>query len=185
MKTIFTCLAALAVSHTVTVADPVYTDDGLMKLPEGYETWVFVGANLGIGYVGEAASQPPKFHNVYMETSAYQAFMASGTFADKTQFLFEVRTAADRIDDPVLNDGVFNADLLAVEVAVKDKNRPTYPGSTKEWAYYNFGRGADGAIQSTAKAFPDSVCWACHDQHAGYDKVWVQLYPRLKARLDQ
>lgn len=184
MKQLIAYFALGLAFASTAIADPTYTDDDQLELPQGYETWVFVGTNLGLGYVGEAAVPPPKFHNVYMETKAYLSFIETGKFPDPTQFVFEVYSTADKVADGVINSGVFNSELLAVEAAVKDSKRPTRPDSDKIWAYYDFPK-KDGTLVPTATAHPDNDCWACHDEHAGYDNVWVQLYPRLKARLAQ
>ena len=57
-------------------------------LPTGFETWVFVGSNLGLSYkqdlfamtANEAArANPQQFHNVYLSTSAYADFLANGS----------------------------------------------------------------------------------------------------------
>lgn len=177
-------LATSLILTTIAVADPEYNADGELLLPENYDTWVFVGTNLGLGYIDEPAVQPEAFHNVYMEPDAYASFMETGDFALLTQFLFEVRTAESREESGEVNAGVFNGTLKAVEMSVKDANRPTREGSVEEWAYYNFSM-KDGVLNTSAKAFPDATCWQCHEDHAGYDHVWVQLYPRLKARLEQ
>ena len=125
--------AGLAFAASAAVSDPKYNDDGEMFLPEGYETWVFVGANLGLGYTSEPAVSPEVFHNVYIEPGAYAHFMDTGDFPDPTQFVFEAYSSAAKIADPVLNAGQFNDKLLAVEAAIKDSNRPTYEGSTEIW----------------------------------------------------
>ena len=180
--TLFKTAATAALFFATTaIADPVYTDTDELVLPQGIETWVFVGTNLGLGYIGEPAVMPATFHNVYMETQAYLSFMESGEFEDKTMFAIEVRATKDKVADGVINAGVYNADLIAVEVSVKDAERPTRPGSEAIWAYYNFG-SPDG-IKKTAPAEDDATCFDCHAVHAGYDHVWTQLYPRLLARL--
>src|SRR5262245_57032955 len=55
---------------------PQYTEQGELKLPSDFETWVFVGANLGIEYRDAGANAPAadkdkpkpppagKFHNI-------------------------------------------------------------------------------------------------------------------------
>jgi hypothetical protein len=164
------------------VAGPEYNADGELLLPKGYDQWVFVGANLGLGYREEAAASPPAFHNVYMETGAYLYFMENAEFPDPTEFLFEVYSTANKQADPEVNAGLFNDELEAVEMAVKDSKRPGHDQGAKIWAYYPFDK-VDGTIQTAAAAQPDKNCWACHDKHADFDNVWVQFYPRLKARL--
>ncbi|MEP1576007.1 cytochrome P460 family protein [Roseibium album] len=165
-------------------ADPIYNKKGQWILPQGYETWVFVGSNLGLGYVGEPSTPPPKFRNVYMETEAYETFMITGEFPEPTQFLFEVYSAKDRVEDGEINAGVYNSELLSVVGSVKDSRRPIRNASKENWAYYVFPVH-EGQVAEAATARPDSQCWSCHNEHAGYDKVWVQLYPRLRERLEK
>jgi len=184
MKRIILALSIMLAMANPVFSEPDYTEDGELKLPKGYEFWVFVGTNLGLGYLSEPAAKPATFHNVYMETEAYKAFMKTGEFPDPTQFLFEIYSTHNRVADGEVNEGVFNDKLLGLEVAIKDSKRPTRPDSKEIWAYYHFGI-EDKKPVASATAFPDTRCWACHDKHAGYDNVWVQLYPRLKARLGQ
>ncbi|MDU8929932.1 cytochrome P460 family protein [Alisedimentitalea sp. MJ-SS2] len=161
-------------------------------MPSDYEHWVFVGSNLGLVYSGEAQGTTKreteraaheKFHNVYMETEAYLYFMEHGEFRNPTEFLFEIWDAGEKIPDPILTEGKFNqAPMTAVEMAVKDSKRPDLGGSREIWAYYAF----DGIpTPKSTPPMPDNVCWECHSVHPDFDNVWVQFYPRLKARLTQ
>jgi hypothetical protein len=52
---------------------PKYTADGQLLRPAGYESWVFVGSNLGLAYrrdlpartgAESGRADPPQFHNV-------------------------------------------------------------------------------------------------------------------------
>ncbi|MDJ0629031.1 MAG: cytochrome P460 family protein [Rhodobacter sp.] len=185
MKRSLLAACAALIPAGLWAAGPEYNTDGEMLLPKGYETWVFVGSNLGLGYVEEPApAGGPLFHNVYMETEAYLSFMETGEFPDPTQFVFEVYGAGDKEAGGELTEGQFNeGPLMSVEAAIKDSNRPVFPDSKEMWAYYFFSADDEGTPDSAARAFPDSACWSCHDRHAGYDNVWVQFYPRLKARL--
>lgn len=183
------CLASL--QPPPALGEPDYTDDGELRLPADYATWVFVGSNLGLAYADEVPQTTAReagradhemFHNVYMEPDAYLQFMQTGAFRDPTEMLFEVYTAESKDPGEVLTEGLFNGRLVAVEMAVKDSDRPTHEGSTEIWAYYAF---EGETIPATATAMPDSACFACHAEHADYDNVWVQFYPRLRARLAQ
>ena len=169
---------------TIAHADPTYNDKGELLLPKGYETWVFVGANLGLGYVDGREGEVEEFHNVYMETEAYLEFMETGKFRDPTIFLFEAYSKATRLKSGIINAGAFNDQLRSIEVAVKDRPRPTREGSVENWAYYIFGL-KNGVPVDSALAHLDKTCWQCHADHAGYDHVWTQLYPRLRNRLAQ
>src|SRR5689334_13295636 len=60
---------------------PQYTADGRLKLPVGFETWVFVGSNLGLAYKEEMPANTrtealratrQQFHNIYINPEAYK-----------------------------------------------------------------------------------------------------------------
>lgn len=186
-------LAVLTAHQAAAQAAPVYEGNALL-LPEGFDTWVFVGSDLGLVYKKETTGMTPlesaraatqAFHNIYMDKAAYDAFMADGTFPDPTVLVMELYLAESKDPGGVLTEGVFNGRRLSVEVAVKDSHRPTRPGSEGIWAYYQFPVGAAGAPAPKAVAEADADCFDCHTKHAGYDHVWVQFYPRLRARLGQ
>src|SRR5262245_42580869 len=80
---------------------PVYTADGkMLQLPAAFETWVFVGSNLGLAYrdpltAGDAreanrAQERQLFHNVYINPEAYAHFAATKEFPDPTILVMEV-----------------------------------------------------------------------------------------------
>ena len=66
--------------------EPRYAPGGDLLLPNGFDTWVFVGSNLGLSYTPDAAaaaSAPPpraprqQFHNVSINKAAYDYFSAA------------------------------------------------------------------------------------------------------------
>jgi hypothetical protein len=184
-------LAASPLRAQVQLTDePRYTPSGELVLPNGFETWVFVGSNLGLSYTPEAAaaaSAPPpraarqQFHNVSINKAAYDYFLTNGQFPDRTVLVMQVFEAADKEPKGVLASGLFNGRRVGLEVAVKNASRPD--GKTTPWAYYNFTDPSDRskALASTA-AFPDQACANCHQRHASVDNVWVQFYPALRDR---
>jgi hypothetical protein len=170
--------------------EPRYTSDGKLMVPTGFETWVFVGSNLGLSYrEGMAAmtaleatrANTQQFHNVYISRSAYSQFLASGGFPDKTVLVMQVFAANGPAPGGILANGVFNGTRTGVEVAVKNLHRPD--GKTTPWAYYDFTDRSDPTkTLPTASAFPDEACESCHRAHASLDNVWVQFYPTLRDR---
>jgi YHS domain-containing protein len=74
--------------------------------------------------------------------------------------------------------GQYGARLLAVEMAVKDRQRAAEL-DTETWAYYNFGNASEP--QARARALPERSCHACHAEHAGNDNVFTQFYGLLEA----
>ena len=154
---------------------PRYVGDSLVR-PDGYERWVLAGASLGLGYSepsgADAAGAPGgMFHNVYIEPTAYEHYVRTGRFREKTMLAMTIYAPGRKV--PPSTQGYFEGELLAVEVALKDSER--YPGS---WAYFNFGTGGPG---SRARALPREACQACHLQNAADDNVFVQFYPTLRA----
>jgi hypothetical protein len=63
VTTLWFALAALGpAAQSQSSDDPQYAPGGDLLLPTGFETWVFVGSNLGLSYTPEAAaatSAPP------------------------------------------------------------------------------------------------------------------------------
>jgi hypothetical protein len=169
---------------------PQYTSDGRLKLPAGFETWVFVGSNLGLSYKHDAVAitareaartNPPQFHNVYIARAAYSYFTANGSFPNGTVLVMDVFAANGAEPKNILANGVFNGARTGVEIAVKNSLRPD--GKTTPWAYYDFTDPSDPSKpQATATAFPDDACESCHHAHASLDNVWVQFYPTLRDR---
>jgi len=169
---------------------PEYNEKGELKRPVGYETWVFVGSNLGIEYGDGAAKDKPaekktsekkrpdkgaNFHNVYINPEAYARYIETGTFPEKTVFVLDIFKAEEREPRKVVAEGLFPGAHSGTAVAVKNSARPD--GSKTDWAYYDFGLEA-----KTAKAFADKACYDCHLEHADDDNVWVQFYPTLRGR---
>ncbi|WP_375411635.1 cytochrome P460 family protein [uncultured Bradyrhizobium sp.] len=168
---------------------PQYTADGQLKLPAGFETWVFVGSNLALGYKDEApantqleATRPEQqqFHNVYINPEAYAYFLANKEFPDKTVLVMDVFNSADREPKHILKSGFYNGQHAGVQVAVKNLSRPD--GKTTPWAYYTLMNPFDPSpvMAPSAPAHEDGDCYDCHKLHAGKDNVWVQFYPTLR-----
>src|SRR5262249_9356737 len=184
-------LAASGLSAQSQSSDgPRYAPGGDLLLPTGFDTWVFVGSNLGLSYTPEAAAaasaRPPgpprqQFHNVSINKAAYDYFSANGRFPEGTVLVMQVFEAVDKEPRSVLASGVFNGRRVGLEVAVKNTSRPD--GKTTPWAYYNFTDPSDRSkVLASATAFPDETCANCHQLHASIDNVWVQFYPALRDR---
>jgi hypothetical protein len=174
---------AFAQATAGSVTAPRYAANGELVAPTGFESWVFVGSNLGMAYktspAAAANADKPNFHNVYINPEAYAHFRDTGQFPDPTVLVMEVFAAADKEPRDVLARGVYDGERAGLEVAVKNTRRPD--GRSTPWAYYNFTDPADPSkVRASAPAFPDQVCEACHRQHASMDNVWVQFYPTLR-----
>jgi hypothetical protein len=168
-------------------AIPEYDAQGRLKFPDDYRTWIHAGTSLGLKYRKDVTEDTPRekkpsdapmsgdFHSVYIDPEAYETFRKTGKFPDPTILVMEVHDAKEREPKNIVSAGLFSADLKDVEVAVKNSRRPD--GSTTEWAYYAF---PDPTKASSAEAFKDADCFACHQKHADVDNVWVQFYPTLR-----
>jgi cytochrome P460 len=178
--------AAKCQSSTVPSYDPASGD---LCTPVGFETWVFVGSNLGLAYKHNlpvtntresARADTQVFHNIYITPQAYDAFRTTGEFAELTMLVMEVFLAADKAPKDVLSQGVYNGERVALQVAVKNSNRPG--PHTKPWAYYipQDQQDPDHILNDTSPAFDDDSCESCHKAHASKDNVWVQFYPTLR-----
>lgn len=166
---------------------PEYDAKGRLKLPTDYRTWVFVGSNLGLGYRKDAAettrreqqrhrdSKAGDFHNIYINPEAYEHYLKTKKFPEKTVLVMDVYESKEKEPQNIVSRGYFPGKQLEVEVAVKNSNRPD--GSKTDWAYYVF---EDPAKPNPAKAFDDKCCYQCHKDHADDDNVWVQFYPILR-----
>jgi len=190
MKTGGIALAAAAMAVAATLAQrsgtpgpratgdtmPRYAGDSLIR-PDGFERWVLAGASMGLGYSEPsgaavvAGGMPGMFHNVYIEPSAYEHYVRTGKFREKTMLAMTLYEPGQKVHPS--KQGFFEGDFIAVEVALKDSHR--FPGS---WAYFNFGKGAKGA---RAVAMPRQGCQSCHVKNAADDNVFVQFYPTLRA----
>lgn len=164
--------------HTTGDTVPRYVGDSLIR-PEGFERWVLAGASIGLGYSEPSGADAARgnvvggmFHNVYIEPTAYEHYVRTGKFREKTMLAMTLYEPGQKVHPS--KQGFFEGDFIAVEVALKDSER--YPGN---WAYFNFGKGASG---SRAQAMPRNAgCQACHAKNAADDNVFVQFYPTLRA----
>src|ERR1700719_4553001 len=127
------------------IVEPRYTSDGHLLLPEDFQTWIFVGSNLGLGYsdslsvntlLERSRQDVPRYHNVYINPEAYLVYLRNGTFPDKTMLVMDVYAAESKEPKGVVDNGTFNGARIGIEVAVKNKNRPD--GELINWAYYDF-----------------------------------------------
>ena len=149
---------------------PRFAADGRLLRPEAVDRWVLVGTSLGQGYTDATEDGPGMFHRVYLESSAYEHFLGTGAFREGTMLALVIRRPERRV--PPSRTGWTEGDLVALEMAVKDRSR--FPGG---WAYFDFGRDGD-----SASAIPGERCASCHAQHAAIDNVFAQFYPQVRSR---
>lgn len=146
-----------------------YTEDGHLRRPDGYREWVYLSSGLDMNYRERPMGMNHSmFDNVFVEPSAYRAFLETGTWPEKTILVMEVRGASNK--GSINKSGQFQtADLMGMEAHVKDSAR--FPGG---WAFFAFDDAA------TAPALPqEAACYACHREHGAVDTTFVQFYPTL------
>ena len=152
---------------------PKYTEDGKLIRPDDYQTWVFLGASIGMSYSEEVRREGPgTFGNVYLEPEAYRHYLRTGKFPEKTMLVLVHY-------QPVTNEsinrrGYFEGKMTGLSIALKDHDH-----FEEGWAYFSFSNG-DAPLKKTAKAFPKETCYSCHIKHAADDNVFVQFYPVLR-----
>ena len=150
-----------------TSGTPQYTKGGELLRPSDYRDWVFLSSGLGMSY--SPSSGHVMFTNVFVPRPAYEQFLNTGKWPEKTMFVVEERDSSDK--GSIVKAGRFQTeDLMGIGVEVKDSAQ--FPAD--KWAYFNFGGNA------TAKANPKTACWQCHEDHAAVEHSFVQFYPTLK-----
>lgn len=166
------CRASKASSSLDGMAEPSYDDAGDMLRPEGYRSWIFVGASLGLRYAEDGEPQTDDtigtFHNVYVQPEAYAYFMENGVFPENTILAMETYEPGTREPKSNLTGGYFEDALSGFSAAVKDSER-----FEETWGYVTF-QG------NTATPFPKERCYDCHAEHAATDNVFTQFYPILR-----
>ncbi len=151
---------------------PAFDEAGELVRPTGWEKWTLVGSSLGLGYSDRARGEGPgTFKHVYTQPEAFDHYVRTGQFPDKTVLVLAVYSSADRAAPAT--GGWFPDRFVAMEAAVKDVER--FEGN---WAYFDLGAGR--REKAHAPAMPKSRCFACHDEHAAVDNVFVQFYPVLR-----
>src|SRR4051812_5363915 len=148
---------------------PEYNSDGQMRLPANYREWVYLSSGFDMSYNPATQTDHHMFDNVFVNPEAWQVFVTSGRWPDKTVLVLEVRGAESRAS--INQNGNFQGTaVMALEVHVKDQAR-----FADKWAFFEFS-GHD--VQ--AKMIPLSAnCYSCHRDHGAVDTTFVQFYPTL------
>ena len=171
------CAWAVASSVSAQQPAPAFTSTGQLVRPLDYRSWVFVTSGLGMTYgpAKPAEGQPPLFDNVFVTRDAYNEFLRSGAWPDKTMFILEGRRAEANVS--INNGGHTQGQMAFMEAAVKDTARFKNTGG---WGYFSFdSRG--GLVESAAALPPTASCYACHSANTAVDNTFVQFYPELFA----
>src|SRR5262249_39281790 len=173
-------LCALATVITLTLsastqeADnsaPSYTKDGSLQLPADYRTWVYLSSGLGMTYNANSDSSP-MFTNVFVKPAAYEAFLKTGTWPDKTVFMLEERGSGTNVNPN--RSGHFQTDLHGMTTLVKDETR--FP---EKWRFFTFDT-KEGLRVGLGSPVKSKACLECHTKNGAVDHPFVQFYPTLK-----
>jgi hypothetical protein len=161
------CTLAVSGPTETTIRSPVYTEDGRLALPEDYREWVYLSTGFDMSYNPMAMTGHHMFDNVFVEPGAYKAFLATGTWPDKTMLVLEVRGAIDK--GSINKNGNYQStNVMGREVHVKDS------AHLQGWAFFGF------ESDKPAKMIPRTAdCYTCHAAHAAVDNTFVQFYPTL------
>jgi hypothetical protein len=129
------------------------------------------GLNMAYGPLRTTPSGRPPFTNVFVNPTAYKAFLQSGTWPDKTLFILEIRESNTVNKTKEGFNGYYQGEIVAVEAEVKDEKR--FPG---KWAFFGLSTtDAPGTQLPTAAS-----CYVCHATNAAVDNTFVQFYPVLR-----
>ena len=147
---------------------PQYSAKNELMRPASYRDWVFLSTGFGMTY-NPAAGGHDMFTNVFVPRWAYEQFLKSAKWPEKTMFVVEERGANSRAS--INHHGHYQTtDLMGMGVEVKDSSH--FP---EKWAYFSFD-----ADTKSAAANPKEGCFQCHDAHAAVEHTFVQFYPTLK-----
>lgn len=162
---------------------PKWTDNGELKLPNGYHGWVFLGAPLTPHALNNGKAGFPEYHNVYIHPEAFKIYRKTGEFPEGTILLKELQltmegTNADGSRVEASGRGYFPGQRNGIDISVKDSKRF---GDTNGWGFFNFGHHAP-PYAKTAAAAPKNACAACHMENAN-KMVFTKFYtPILDAK---
>ena len=160
----------LSQTRTTPMHQPVYTQDGQLRLPADYREWVFLSSGFDMSYNPDMAMDHHMFDNVFVNPEAWKVFQSTGKWPDKTLLVLELRRAEGK--GSINQKGSFQtAEPMGVEVHVKDESR--FKG---KWAFFGFS-----PADLSAKLIPlTEDCYSCHAEHGAVDTTFVQFYPTLK-----
>ncbi len=144
-----------------------YTKDGSMVLPADYRQWVFLSSGINMTYGPMSGNaEHPNFENVFVNREAYDSFLKTGTWPDKTAMILEVRSSDTKVS--INKDGRVQTGVVGMEAHVKD-------ASKGGWAFYGFPGG-----KTEGSLFPKTAdCYACHEKNGAVDTTFAQFYPTL------
>jgi len=163
--------AALAVQPAATLDIARVTGGGKLQKPADLDSWVFLGASLGMGYNPGSfnAARPGQFQVAQMEPTAYRYFVEHGRYAPGSMFLLSFYDA-DKQARSINQNGFTQAELTNYEIHLID------PDSKEGHTFFMFG--PDSAAGDPVA--PGNSCVRCHVQHGAFDGTFAQFYPTIR-----
>jgi hypothetical protein len=149
----------------LTLAPGLVQPQDTLALPADYREWIFLSSGLGMTYGPLAAPDgQPRFENVFVSRPAWEAFLKTGMWPDKTMLILEVRAAESK--GSINKGGHYQSEVVGIEAEVKDAGK---------WTFYAFGSGGTegGPLPRTES------CYSCHAQNGAVDNTFVQFYPTI------
>ena len=161
-------LGTLIICSTAAWAAPQYPASDTMAVPPDYRDWVFLTSSLDLSYLTNAEPSQHVLDNVFVDPQAYEAFLKTGSWPDKTVLVKENRIAESA--GTLSKRGRFQIGIKDLEIHVKDVKR--FPGG---WAFF---KSSDGKADATLRP-QGADCYSCHGAHGAVDTTFVQFYPTL------
>ena len=86
---------------------PQYTKDGELLRPADYRDWVFLSSGFGMSY---SPSGHAMFTNVFVPRPAYEQFLNTGKWPEKTMFVVEERDSSNK--GSIVKSGNFQSKVI-------------------------------------------------------------------------
>ncbi|HWX36331.1 MAG TPA: cytochrome P460 family protein, partial [Steroidobacteraceae bacterium] len=119
------CAVAFGDSASTPSPPLEYTRDGLLVRPDHYREWVFLTSGFDMSYSADRQVDQHTFDNVFVDRQSYRAFLATGTWPDRTVLVIENRGAEGK--GSINKSGHYQGvKVEALEVHLRDEAR--YPG---------------------------------------------------------
>lgn len=125
---------------------PQYTADGKLIFPANYREWIYLTTGMDMDYNPELQTMDHSmFDNIFVNPEAYKAFVATGTWPDKTILVLEGRMAQNK--GSINQKGHFQTtDIMARSIHIKDAAH--FPGG---WAFVGFGDSNTGKLSRSKR----------------------------------
>jgi hypothetical protein len=146
-------------------------DSGKLLRPADLQTWIFLGASLGMGYNPGSfnAERPGQFQVVLMEPNAYRYFTEHKRYAPGSMFLLSFYDADQHAS--INRNGFVQADMTNFEIHVVEPR-----AGEDGHAFFLFGANDTKGNRVPA----GNSCVSCHTSHGAFDGTFAQFYPTIR-----